>query len=100
MFKKILTFTALLVSLNALAVPLDINNATEAELDSIKGVGPSTSSKILDERKKSPFKDWQDFIHRVKGIGRAKAEKFSSDGVTVNGEAFQVTPTIPAKKSP
>ena len=101
MFKKILTFAALLVCLNALAVTLDINSATEAELDSIKGVGPSLSSKILDERKKAPFKDWQDFIHRVKGISQAKAEKFSRDGVTVNGDAFNATPaTSPAKPIP
>jgi competence protein ComEA len=101
MFKTILTFAVLLVSLNAQAVTLDINSATEAELDSLKGVGPSTSGKILDERKKSPFNDWQDFMHRVKGISKAKAEKFSNDGVTVNGEAFHSLPaTAPAKTPP
>jgi competence protein ComEA len=101
MFKKILTFTALLVGLNALAVTLDINSATEAELDSIKGVGPSLSSKILDERQKAPFKNWQDFMHRVKGIRKATAEKFSNDGVTVNGEGFHSMPAlVPAKQTP
>jgi competence protein ComEA len=101
MFKKMLTFAALLVSLNALAATLDLNSATEAELDSIKGVGPSLSRKILDERKNAPFKDWADVIRRVKGIRKAKAEKFSRDGVTVNGDAFIATPaTSPAKPIP
>ena len=29
---------------------VDVNKATEADLDSIKGIGPGTSSKILQER--------------------------------------------------
>lgn len=56
----------------------DMNNATAAQLDSVKGIGPSLSDKILDERKKSTFKDWADFISRVKGMGDKNAAKFSS----------------------
>jgi competence protein ComEA len=67
---------------------VDINKATVADLDGIKGIGPSMSGKILDERKKSPFKDWPDLISRVSGIGEKKAAKFSADGLTVNGAGF------------
>jgi competence protein ComEA len=99
MFKKLIALAALMVSLNALAA-LDINSASEAELDSIKGVGPGTSSKILDERKKAPFKDWNDFINRVKGIGKIKAAKFSHEGVTIDGAPFNARQvTSPAKKT-
>jgi competence protein ComEA len=95
MFKKFLT---LMVFLSALAshAALDINKATEAELDSIKGIGPSTSSKILLERKKGNFKDWNDFITRVQGIAEIKAANFSGEGVTVNGAVFKAAPA--AKK--
>ena len=67
---------------------MDINKATVAELDGIKGIGPSMSGKIVDERTKNPFKDWPDLISRVSGIGEKKAAQFSADGLTVNGTGF------------
>ncbi|PKO62217.1 MAG: hypothetical protein CVU24_05140 [Betaproteobacteria bacterium HGW-Betaproteobacteria-18] len=91
MFKKIFTFIALCSALSCFAA-LDINQASEAELDSIKGIGPGTSSKILDERKKAVFKDWNDFITRIPGIGEVKAARFSAEGVTVNGAGFKAAP--------
>jgi competence protein ComEA len=95
MFKKFIATIALL-SASLCFAALDINKASVAELDSIKGIGPSTSGKILDERKKATFKDWPDFIKRVKGIGEQKAAKFSAEGITVNGEAFKAS--APAAK--
>ena len=68
---------------------VDVNKDTAAELDGIKGIGPSLSGKIVDERKKSNFKDWPDFISRVKGMGDKNAAKFSSEGLTVNGAGFK-----------
>jgi competence protein ComEA len=68
---------------------VDVNKATEAQLDSMKGIGPATSKSILAERKKGDFKDWQDFISRVKGVGEKKAEQFSKEGMTVNGAAYK-----------
>ncbi|MDO8320864.1 helix-hairpin-helix domain-containing protein [Rhodoferax sp.] len=95
MFKKSLVLFVLMSALSCYAA-LDINQATEAELDSIKGIGPGTSSKILTERKKAAFKDWNDFIARVQGIAEIKAANFSSEGVTVNGQAFKTV--APVKK--
>jgi len=95
MFNKILTLIAFLSALSCHAA-LDINKASEAELDSIKGIGPGTSSKILIERKKAAFKDWNDFITRVQGIGDVKASQFSAEGVTVNGAGVKAAPA--AKK--
>ncbi|MCM2342482.1 helix-hairpin-helix domain-containing protein [Rhodoferax sp.] len=88
MFREFLTLIAFLSALSCYAA-LDINKASEAELDSIKGIGPGTSSKILTERKKAAFKDWNDFISRVPGIGDVKATQFSAEGVTVNDAAFK-----------
>jgi len=72
MLKKILALTALLFSLSSFAA-VDVNKASAAELDGIKGIGPSLSGKILKERNKGSFKDWPDLMHRV-WHGR---EKFS-----------------------
>jgi competence protein ComEA len=88
MLKKILAIAVMLYAAVCFAA-VDVNKATAAELDSIKGIGPSISSKILDERKKSNFKDWADFISRVKGLGETNAAKFSAEGLTVNGTAFK-----------
>ena len=99
MFKKILALVAMLYAVACLAA-VDVNQASVAELDSIKGIGPGTSGKILDERKKGSFKDWADFVGRVKGIGDVNAANFSAEGLTVNGEPFKeaTSATSAAKK--
>ncbi|MCV0439907.1 MAG: helix-hairpin-helix domain-containing protein [Hydrogenophaga sp.] len=87
-------FTRILASLLAFVATIsfaavDVNVATVADLDSIKGIGPSTSGRILEERKASPFKGWSDLMKRVPGIGEKRAAKLSAEGLTVNGEAFK-----------
>jgi competence protein ComEA len=96
MLKKILALVAMLYAAACFAA-VDVNKATAAELDGIKGIGPSISTKILDERKKGNFKDWTDLIDRVKGIGQGNAAKFSVEGLTVNGAEFK-SATAAAKK--
>lgn len=97
MLKKILAAVALL-SAAACFAAVDVNKASAAELDSIKGIGPSTSTKILDERKKGAFINWNDLVERVKGVGEGNAVKFSKEGMTVNGETFKAA--APTAKKP
>lgn len=97
MLKKILALVAMLYAAACFAA-VDVNKAGAAELDSIKGIGPSISTKILDERKKGSFKDWNDFIERVKGVGEGNATKFSNEGLTVNGSTFKGVTAVPAAK--
>ena len=95
MLKKILTIVAMMYAAVCFAA-VDVNKATAAELDSIKGIGPSISTKILDERKKGNFKDWNDLVDRVKGVGEGNAAKFSTEGLTVNGSTFKGAAAAPA----
>ena len=88
MLKKILALTALLFSLSSFAA-VDVNKANAAELDGIKGIGPSLSGKILKERNKGSFKDWPDLMQRVSGMGEKSSAKFSAQGLTVNGSGYQ-----------
>jgi competence protein ComEA len=90
MLKKILAVLVMLWAAVAMAA-VDVNKATEADLDSVKGIGPATSKLIMSERKKGEFKDWQDFIQRAKGIGDDRAAKLSAEGLTVNGATFKAT---------
>ena len=73
----------------------EINQATEAELDSVKGLGPASTALILQAREQAPFKDWPDFLRRVKGFKTNAAARLSEAGLTVNGAAFD--PSIKAK---
>lgn len=87
MFKKLLAFFAAM-SLVAAFAAVDVNKASEAELDGIKGIGPVTSKLIMMERKKGEFKNWDDFVTRVKGVGEKSAAQFSAEGLTVSGTAY------------
>lgn len=52
--------------------PIDVNQATAAELDGLPGVGPATSTAIVTERQRNgPFLSVDD-LERVPGIGPAK----------------------------
>ena len=97
MFKKILALVVMLYAAVCFAA-VDVNKAGAAELDSIKGIGPAISTKILDARKKGNFKDWNDFIERVKGVGEGNAAKFSNEGLTVNGTTFKGVTAAPTSK--
>ena len=95
MRKSLLAILCFLAAGAAMAAA-DVNKAQPADLDGINGIGPDTSRRILAERQKSPFKDWKDFMARVKGIGPAKAEKLSGQGLTVNGQGFKKAVAAPA----
>lgn len=80
---------------------VDVNQASEADLDSIKGIGPAMSGRILAERKKGQFKSWADLTSRVKGLGEKSAARFSAQGLTVNTEVYRagLPASLPAIKA-
>jgi competence protein ComEA len=98
MFKHIVSVMVALASSWAMAA-VDVNKATVADLDSIKGIGPGTSAKVLKAREQAAFKDWSDLIQRVGGIGPKKAAQLSDNGLTVNGQTYGgAVSAAPAKK--
>ena len=97
MLKKIAATTiALLTSVTWAQV--DLNKASEIELDGLKGLGPTTTRQILDERQQKPFRDWPDVMQRIQGIGPKKAANLSDQGLRVQGQAYAPAPRHPAKK--
>jgi len=66
----------------------EINQANEAELDSVKGLGPASTARILEARAQGQFKDWADLMRRVKGFKPAMAAKLSEAGLRVNGKTL------------
>lgn len=102
MLKKLLLALSVLL-FTAFAWAVDVNTASQAELEAIKGIGPKTAEAIITERKKGGvFKNTQDLVTRVKGIGDTNVEKFKAEGLTIAGEkgsaAKQETKKAEAKK--
>ena len=97
MFKKLCVVMAMLAASVSFAAT-DVNKATAAELDSVKGIGPSMSAKILKERQKGNFKNWADLEQRVAGIKDKRAMALSNAGLTVDGSAFSGA-AAPAEKA-
>ena len=88
MLKKLLPLAALLFTAACFAA-VDVNQASEAELDGLKGIGPSLSGKILQARQQGPFKNWQDLMRRVKGISAKSAARLSEAGLSVDGARYE-----------
>ena len=90
-------FAALIaaVALNAFA-GVDANQASRADLETVKGIGPGLSGKIVQTRQAGEFKDWADFVERVGGVGPGNA------ALTVAGAAYDAgaAPAAPAKTRP
>jgi competence protein ComEA len=87
MFKQVLAALFALCAAVSMAA-VDVNKADQAALETVKGIGPGLSGKLLDERKKGPYKDWNDLIDRVGGVGPGNAAKFSTAGLTVNSASY------------
>jgi competence protein ComEA len=94
MIKKLLLAVAtLLASMSFAFAQVDVNKADAAALDSVKGIGPSMSKQIVEERTKGgQFKDWADFEKRIKGVGQKRAAKLSAAGLQVNGMSKEGAP--------
>jgi competence protein ComEA len=78
---------------------VDANQASQADLETVKGIGPGLSSKILEARKAGSFKNWNDLVERVGGIGPGNANRLSQGGLTVAGSAYDGS-GAPAKINP
>ena len=92
-------FIALLLAvfaLNAFAA-IDVNQASQAELETVKGIGPGLSAQIMKARQANSFKNWDDLVDRVGGVGPGNAARFSQAGLTVSGSAYNSTAAKPAK---
>jgi len=99
MLRNLLVVLAAFFTLSAFAA-VDVNHANQADLESVKGIGPGLSAKILKARASGGFKDWADLVERVGGIGRGNALRLSQAGLTVGGAAYDAAALPPAAAKP
>lgn len=78
------------ISLNA-AAGVNINTATQAELESLDGIGPKKALAIIEYRKKhSGFKSVDD-LKNVEGIGDTTLENLRKN-ISITGPTTAITP--------
>ena len=92
--KKLLLIIVTLFAFAGLAnAAVNINSATQAQLETLKGVGPAKAKEIIEYRQKNgPFKTVDD-LEKVKGIGPGILKKIHND-ISVSG-----TTTVKEEKS-
>jgi competence protein ComEA len=78
--KKIIAglLAALLLSVSAWAA-VDINTATQSELEAVKGIGPAKAKAIVEHRQKNGAFKNVDALAEVKGFGKASVAKLKGD---------------------
>lgn len=81
------------------ASPINVNTATQSELESIKGIGPSKAKTIITERTDGGhFQDANDLQKRVRGIGMRSVEKMVDNGLTIEAPSSFREPNGRTKK--
>ena len=84
MKQLIALLVAALLSIGAAFGAVNVNTATQAELETLNGIGPSKAKAIIDYRTKNgPFKTHAD-LDKVPGIGEGTIGKIKAD-VTFSG---------------
>lgn len=68
------------------AFSIDLNQATRAEIESVRAVGVELTERLLQARQQAPFSDWQDLRRRVKGVSRKALQGFAEAGFEIRGQ--------------
>lgn len=97
------TLVATVLALSSLGIaqasPINVNTATQSELESIKGIGPSKARTIIAERTDGGhFQDAHDLQKRVRGIGMRSVEKMVDNGLTIESPSSFREPNGRTKK--
>ncbi len=68
--------------------PVNVNTASQSELESIRGLGPSKAKAIIAEREKGgAFYDSYDLQSRVRGIGERSVSRLMENGLKIEGQS-------------
>lgn len=83
---------------------VNLNQATEAELDQLPGVGAKAAQSIITHRQKRPFQRLEELV-KVKGFGKKKFEKLKpyltlTGQTTLKAERPAASETAKKKKKP
>lgn len=77
---------------------VDVNQASAAELEQVRGIGPALALRIVKTREASGrFRDADDLRQRVRGIGAANLHRMQAAGLVISG-AVRIEPARAAQR--
>lgn len=83
---------------SAVLAQVNINTASQQQLDSLKGIGPSKAKAIVNYRKKNgPFRSVEE-LRNVPGIGEATLQNLRGE-VSISGASLVASPAVPQRRS-
>lgn len=85
--KKLLVVFALAFASVSAQAAVDLNTATQAELESINGIGPKKAQAIIDFRKKNGSFKSVDDLDKVPGFGKKTVDEVKKDIVVGSPKA-------------
>ena len=83
---RALFFVILLAFFGSALAAVNINTASQAELETLQGIGPVKAKAIMEYRKKNGTFRSTDDLEKVSGIGPATMKRVRKD-ITVGGGA-------------
>lgn len=78
---------------------VNVNTATQAELETLKGIGPAKAKAIVDYRSKNGAFKSIDELEKVGGIGKNMLDKLRGE-LSVSGAGKPAVPAAPAPAKP
>ncbi len=87
MKKLMLAFAAILAFSASAMAAVDLNTASQAELETVKGIGPAKAKAIIDFRKKSGGFKSVDDLDKVEGFGKKTVDSVRKEITVGNAKA-------------
>ncbi|MBE5527701.1 helix-hairpin-helix domain-containing protein [Laribacter hongkongensis] len=95
MKRLMMGLVAVLISTATMAA-VDVNSATQAQLEDVKGLGPVKAKAIIDYRQKNgPFKTLDD-LDKVEGFGRKSIDKLRAE-LSIGNRPVAATKAVAGK---
>lgn len=86
--KKLLGGLFLFAAMSTAAwAAVDLNSATQSELEAVKGIGPAKAKAIVQHREKNGQFKSLDALTEVKGFGKASVAKLKGELIVGTGDA-------------
>lgn len=98
MKKLLLTIVSALAFCFSAFAAVDLNNATQADLETVKGIGPAKAKAIIEYRKKNGNFKKVDDLDKVPGFGKKTVDSVKTE-ITVGNATAAAAGKAPAAKA-